>query len=276
MPKTINLYLLFALELLFQPFLLSQDVTAVSYGEEVAASLDLSAVVQVLKEVKDPEALEQALNDPDLGLNNLDLNEDGFVDYIRVVTEHDVDTHVIILQVPLDEHEVQDIATIEVEKSSKGEVQFQVHGHHMIYGPDYYLRPVGVAFASFAFVNWLFSPNYRPWRSTYYIGAYPRWYRTWRIVPRSVYAPRVKRYTTVRVGTYRKSVVVRAPRVYTHRSTTVVRKPGKTTVTRTTVQAKPKKKTVTTKKTKVTKTKTGKTKKVKKKTTTKTKRKKRD
>jgi len=238
------------------PTPLLDDITAVTHGEEAADGLDLQAVVQVLKDVKDAEALERALNDPELGLNNLDLNEDGQVDYIRVVTEQEGDTHVIILQVPLEEHEVQDIATIEVEKDAHGEIAMQVHGSVHVYGPDYYVRPVGVHFSVFPFISWLYSPIYRPWRPHYYIGYYPTWYRPWRTVSYSVYRPRITRYNTVRVGVYRKSVVVRAPRIYKPRATVVVKKPLRRPVTinkTTNISVKPKtttvKRTTTVKKT---------------------------
>ena len=253
-----------------------EDITVVSHGEEVADGLDLQAVVQVLKDVKDAEALEQSLNDPELGINNLDLNEDGQVDYIRVVTEQEEDAHVIILQVPLEENEVQDIATIEVEKDEKGEVVMQVHGHVDVYGPDYYVRPVDVHISVFPFVSWLYSPLYRPWRPHFYIGFYPKWYRPWRVVPVSVYRPRITGFGTVRVGVFTKSVVVRAPRLYRPRTTVIVKKPMRrnVTVSKTTkVTVKSNSKTVT-KQTKVSKTKGGKTKVVTKKTTTKEKTKK--
>lgn len=226
-----NIKIIFSLFFFLPLFLMADDITAVTHTEEAADGLDLEAVVQILKDSKDAETLEQALNNPELGINNMDLNDDGYVDYMRVVTEKEGDTHVIILQIPLEENEVQDVATIEIEKDNAGAIQIQVHGNAMIYGPDYYIRPVGVSVTVFPFVNWLFSPYYRPWRPHFYIGFYPSWYHPWRRVPYTVYRPRITRYNTVRVGRYRTSVVVRAPRIYRPRTTTIVKRPLRRSVT---------------------------------------------
>ena len=93
------------------------DVTVVAPTSEAAECLDLKAVSELFKDSKNLEEFEKAINDPEVGINNLDLDENGEGDYIRVVDEMADETHGIILQVPLAEHEFQDVATIEVEKT---------------------------------------------------------------------------------------------------------------------------------------------------------------
>ena len=64
-----------------------------SYNVEVqtvvsaAEGLNLKAVGELLKKANDAETFEKLLNSKDEGINNLDLNEDGKVDYI-FVTEY--------------------------------------------------------------------------------------------------------------------------------------------------------------------------------------------
>jgi len=131
-------------------------------------------------------------------VNNLDLNDDGQVDFIRVVEEMSDDTHVIILQVPLGEDEFQDVATIEIEKSGDN-YNMQVHGNEIIYGVDYYVVPSYVYIHTWPIIRWIYRPVYRPYRSIYYFGYYPRWWRPYRHVTINVYHKRIVRYRTTTV-----------------------------------------------------------------------------
>ena len=187
-----------------------EDVTIISPTSEAAEGLDLEAVGELFKESENLEAFEKALNDPDTGINNLDLDENGEVDFIRVVEEIAEDTHIIILQVPLGEDEFQDVATIEIEKSDEDEYNMQVHGNEDLYGPDYYLAPTGVRIHTWPIITWIYRPVYRPYRSRYYWGFYPRWWRPYRPVTVRVYRTRTVRFRT-RAG----FVVTRTPRVRT-------------------------------------------------------------
>lgn len=192
----------------------ADDVTVVTQENEAAAGLDLTAVGQLVQEVGNAEELERKLNNPDLGINNLDLNQDGDVDYVRVVSKDSGDTHVMILQAPLGENDFQDIATLQIDRDDKGEVALQIQGDPVIYGPDYYVVPTGVRVSLFPFVTWVYSPLYRPWVSTVYWGVYPRSWHPWRVVPYTVYRPRVVGYTHVSFSFTNRSAVVRAGAVY--------------------------------------------------------------
>src|SRR5215210_5623061 len=121
-----------------------EKITVVAPTSEAAEGLDLNAVAELFKDSKDLEAFEKALNDPEVGINNLDLDENGEVDFIRVVEEIADDTHVIILQVPLGKDEFQDVATIEVEREGNDKYNMQIHGDEVIYGVDYYVAPSDV------------------------------------------------------------------------------------------------------------------------------------
>ena len=101
-----------------------QDVTIVAPTSEAADGLDLKAVSVLFQDSENLEAFEKALNDSETGINNLDLNEDGEADFIRVVEEADGDARLIILQVPLAKDEFQDVATIEVEKNGRRRLQY--------------------------------------------------------------------------------------------------------------------------------------------------------
>ena len=95
------------------PAFAQDSTTAVS---NVGEDLDLYAVLDLLEESENLEEFEKALNDEEKGINNLDLNEDGEVDYIKVDESVEENTHLIILQVEVEENDFQDVATIEIEK----------------------------------------------------------------------------------------------------------------------------------------------------------------
>ena len=61
----------------------------------------LQGALELFKSSKDLEEFEEKLNKEDNYVNNLDLNEDGEIDYIRVEDNMDGDVHAIVLQVPV-------------------------------------------------------------------------------------------------------------------------------------------------------------------------------
>lgn len=211
-----------------------EEVTIVAPTSEAAEGLDLQAVSELFKDAESLEAFEKALNDPDVGVNNLDLDDNGEVDYIRVVEEVADDTHVIILQVPLAENEFQDVATIEVEKAGDEEYNMQVHGNAIIYGVDYYVAPAPVRIHVWPIFGWLYRPYYRPYRSVFHFGYYPRWWRPHRPVAVHVYRTRTVRFTKRATFTVtRTSRVKTVTRVnYKPRSSTLVKKKTKVVSTK--------------------------------------------
>ncbi len=108
---------------------------------EAGEDLDLYGVLELFIVAEDLEAFEKALNDPKSEVNNLDLDGNGEVDYIRVEEHVEGNTHVIVLQVPLGENDYQDMATIEVEKLANEEYTLQAVGNEEIYGANYIVEP---------------------------------------------------------------------------------------------------------------------------------------
>ncbi|WP_223789614.1 hypothetical protein [Marinicella meishanensis] len=170
------------------------EVAVVTPSSEVAHDLDLMAVSAVFKDTENLEAFERAINDPANGINNLDLDDNGYVDYIRVVSEVVGSTHVIILQAALGADEFQDVATIEVTQAND-QYQMQIHGHEVVYGPDYYVVPAQVHVHTWPIIAWIYRPAYRPYRSVYYWGYHPKWWQPWRPVHFNVYRSKVLTYT---------------------------------------------------------------------------------
>jgi hypothetical protein len=201
------------------------DTTVVAPVSGAAYGLDLMAVSELFKDTPNLEAFEQAINDPDTGINNLDLDANGEVDFIRVVSEVVGQTHVIILQAALGVDEFQDVATIEVEPSDD-QYKLHIHGHEVIYGPNFYVVPTHVHVATWPIIGWLYRPAFRPYRSVYYYGYYPRWWRPFRPMHIDVYRTRTVKLTTRNTFVVSKTRVVKPVTrvVYKPRTSTKVSK----------------------------------------------------
>lgn len=173
-------------------------------------NLDLRAVLGLFKESKDLESFEKSLNDENKKINNLDLNGDSKIDYIRVVDQKNDKVHAIALQVPVSATESQDVAVIEIEKTGDSTAQLQIRGDEELYGKDYYVEPQDDKdvednsskangrgpspydpyerhYVTFVYVNvwdwpcvyYMYEPVYVVWVSPWYWGYYPGYWHPW-------------------------------------------------------------------------------------------------
>lgn len=149
---------------------------ATSY--DISDNLDLDAVSSIFGDSKDLEDFEYKLNDPDNRISNLDLNEDGYIDYLRVVENSSDRNSLIVIQAVLDKDVYQDVATIEVERVSDGNPRIQIVGDAYIYGENYIIEPVFVRTPLIFSFFW--GPRYTAWNSPYYWDYYPQWYHYYR------------------------------------------------------------------------------------------------
>lgn len=170
---------------------------------------DLFAVMSIFQSSGSPESFEKSINSKSTGVNNLDLNDDGETDYIRV-EDHKVDdnSHAIVLQAVVADGKTQDIAVIEVVKTGDNEAHIQIIGDKELYGSDYIVEPksktadagfvVATTFAvnvwAWPCVAFIYSPAYVVWVSPYYYAYYPVWWDPWPIVAYEVYYPIVSVY----------------------------------------------------------------------------------
>jgi hypothetical protein len=201
------------------------DVTVIVPTTEAGENLDLQAVMELFKEAETIEDFEKALNDSSNEVNNLDLNEDGEVDYIRIVEYVEGDAHVLVLQVPLAENEYQDVATINIEKNNEDWV-LQAVGDPDLYGEDYYVEPEPeVEVQTTTVVVVMFGVGYSPWISPWHWHYYPHWWRPWRPHPISVYRSRVVRHHRAHFRHTRHRSTLRSHNTYkSHRKTSTFAK----------------------------------------------------
>ncbi len=181
---------------------------------------DLEALPGLFEKVNTFEDLEKAINQENNNINNLDLNKDGEVDYVLIQMENENNTYVAFLRVAMSETEMQDIATIEMEKQSSVTATFQIVGDEALYGKDYILEPEGgvVDISESSSGSYggkggpapylvlpppavrvticvgVFRPGFRIWISPWGFMVHPAWFHPWRPIARSTFRARSVRW----------------------------------------------------------------------------------
>jgi len=160
-------------------------------------NLDLYGVLDLFQKSKTIEAFEKSLNDGTEKVNNLDLDLDKKVDFIKVVTKKKDDSYTFILQVDVSKTETQDVAVILLDRDKDKKVNLQIVGDEELYGKDYVIEPKGnssvtanpgytgnnpvvvnvpatttVVVQSAPIVQYVYSPAYVPYAPPYYYGSY--------------------------------------------------------------------------------------------------------
>ncbi len=177
-------------------------------------NLDLFATLDLFQKSKTIEDFEKSLNLKETGINNLDLDLNDTVDFIKVVTKQKDTDFSFILQVDVSKTEIQDVAVILVSKDKDGKVTMQIVGDKDLYGKDYVIEPKAAAPAvtpnpaytgtdpvtsaapasttvvvveSAPIVQYVYSPVYVPYYPPYYYGYYPPYRAAFTVMAVSVY-----------------------------------------------------------------------------------------
>lgn len=208
-------------------------------------NFSLEGALAMFKQAGSPEDFEKLINTEGNNVNNLDLNEDGEIDYVKVIDNIDKDVHAFVLQVAVSGDESQDIAVIELEKTGDETAIVQIIGDEDIYGEQLIVEPdsgdenafvdeygnntiaangpnaaysntISPAVINVWFwptVRYVYAPAYVVYRSPWGWRHHPGWWRPWRPLQWHVFRPPGLRYhrSFVVVHTHR---VIRAHKVY--------------------------------------------------------------
>lgn len=159
-------------------------------------NLDLKAVLNLFEKSKTIEDFEMQLNSEQSGVNNLDLNQDGYVDFIRVIDYHKDGNHSITLQVPFSNSTAQDVAVLFIENNGKGSNVIQIVGDPDLYGENYIIEPGAddnldiVNVYNWNIIRFVYSPGYHPYHSPYSYNNYPAGFVAWQTMSASGYMSR--------------------------------------------------------------------------------------
>lgn len=176
-----KLITLFAAGILFSIGSSAQNYRVKATNYDISDNLDLEAVSYIFGESSNLEDFEARLNDPDTQISNLDLNNDGYVDYLRVVELYENNIHLVTIQAVLDRDIFQDVATIDVGRNNGNNMYVQVVGDPYLYGPNYIIEPVFVRPP--VIFSWFLGAAYVAWHSPFYWGYYPPRYHRYHCMP---------------------------------------------------------------------------------------------
>lgn len=154
-------------------------------------NLDLQALGELVKSSNNAEDIENKLNTSG-SINNLDLDGDGSVDYIKVTEYGDGNTRGFSFTVELAGGEKQEIATIDIEKGAST-AAMNIQGNQQIYGGNAYYQS-HYSLSDLMIMHYLFTPH-RYFYSPYHYGYYPSYYHSYRSTPVSAYRSRVSSTT---------------------------------------------------------------------------------
>lgn len=164
-------------------------VYVTSYNEDLSFYLDLNAVAAAFAEARTVPEFEQLLNSSRYMINNLDLNRDGYIDYLRVLETRQGAYHAFLIQACLGPSLFQDVATLVAERRAST-LYVEVVGDRYLYGANYIVRPVFVKRPPLWDV--FGRPTYAVWSSPYYYGAWPSYYAQ----PKPIYLTHYQAYVT--------------------------------------------------------------------------------
>ena len=212
-----------------------------SYAQEIDTEVpgdhfSLEGALELFKKSASPEEFEKMLNSPDSKVNNLDLNGDGYIDYIRVYDRYEGNVHAFILQAVVSETENQDVAVIELEKLANGKAVLQIIGDEDVYGIETIIEPTREVRAyagttstqtvvnvwTWPSVQYIYSPYYAGWNSPWAWNVRPVWWHSWRPIAYVSYYPIWRPYRSYYSSCHTHRVVY-ADRIYRpYRTTSVV------------------------------------------------------
>jgi hypothetical protein len=225
-------------------------------SETSGDNFSLEGALEMFKKSSSLEEFEKLINSENNDVNNLDLNEDGDIDYINVESIKEGDTHVIILSTYLNDKDIQDIATIGIEKTGDEEAILQIEGDENLYAENTIVEPfdveskvernnygpnesiidltrVVVNVWFWPCVKFMYHPRYVVWKSPFRWKKHPSYWKPWKPFTHSVFRARCVRHSTHFHKTKTHRVLV-ARKIYkprrkvavikTHKKATVIKK----------------------------------------------------
>ncbi len=169
-----------------------RNINVQAQSNDISYNLDLQAVASIFGESRDLQEFEMRLNDYDAQISNLDLNNDGEVDYLRVIESSENNVHLVVIQAVLDRDVYQDVASIVVDRTRYQKTYVQVIGDPYLYGDNYIVEPMYASTPSI--FSFFFGNVYSSWTSPYYWGYYPRYYHNRRPFEVNIYMSHIDRH----------------------------------------------------------------------------------
>jgi len=138
---------------------------------------DVNKLAQLVKTSTDPQTLEKGINDPNNHINNLDLDKDGNIDYVKVI---EPDKNRLDVVDDVSDADSVTIARIKIDPTANNTADLSVRGNPDYVGYNNYYHS-SFSFTDFLLLSYLMRPHpyYMP---MYHYGYYPSYYSRVRTV----------------------------------------------------------------------------------------------
>jgi hypothetical protein len=192
----------------------------VTIENSAPSGFDVNKLAQYVKNSSDPQKLEKAINDPSTKINNLDLDKDGNVDYLKV--EETAPNRMKIVDNVNDQDSVT-VARVNVRPdSTNNTADLNIQGNPVYVGSENYYHS-SFSFTDFLLLSYLMRPHvyYMP---MYHYGYYPSYYTRVRTV--SNFRPTTSSAMSYHSSRSSLSSPGRSQRSFSSRSSSAVRSGG--------------------------------------------------
>ncbi|MFI5136530.1 MAG: hypothetical protein ACHQIM_01800 [Sphingobacteriales bacterium] len=148
-----------------------QQQNNVTIENNTTAGFDVNKLAQLVKTSTDPQTLEKAINDPNNHINNLDLDKDGNIDYLKV---EESDKNKLKVVDDVSSSESVTVASINVAPTDNNTADLSIQGNPDYAGYNNYYHS-SFTFTDFLLMSYLMRPHsyYMP---MYHYGYYPSYY----------------------------------------------------------------------------------------------------
>src|SRR5471030_3043620 len=135
------------------------------------AGFDVNKLAQLVKTSTDPQTLEKGINNPANQINNLDLDKDGNVDYLKVV---EADQNRLDVVDDVSKADSVTVAHIKIDPTANNTADLSVRGNPDYVGYNNYYHS-SFSFTDVLLLSYLMRPHpyYMP---MYHYGYYPSYY----------------------------------------------------------------------------------------------------
>ena len=167
----------------------------------IGENLNLQAVGEIIRHSSNPQEIEKKLNEPD-GVNNLDLDGDGKIDYLKVTEYGKGSEHGYSICAVLKDGEPE-VANVVINTLPNQQAQMSLNGNPTYYGNQNNTYQSSFNATDFLLLAWLMQPRYSYYVSPYHYGYYGYGYGPRPIVSYQSYytRPYVRTVTTTRTYT---------------------------------------------------------------------------
>ena len=165
----------------------------VSIESNTTAGFDVNRLADMVKTSTDPQVLEKAINNPANQINNLDLDKDGNIDYLKVTEPGKNELNVVD---DISKDQSVTVASIKVNPTDNNQADLNIQGNPTYVG-DNYMYHSHFGLTDFLLFSYLMRPHpyYMP---MYHYGYYPSYYT--RVHTYSTFRPTTSSYMSSRIS----------------------------------------------------------------------------